>query len=86
MPIETIDFNGVKYPKFQAEGNAMKFAIPTFKELIQPDWVGYDIGCNRPEWCFPGATAIDPAINKFDAMNLPDKNQEYQTNLGSYDP
>lgn len=68
--MEFITFKNKKYPKFQAEGFAAKFAFPFAKEVCKG--VGYDIGCNRLEWCFPGAIAIDPNISKNDdAMNLP---------------
>jgi SAM-dependent methyltransferase len=67
--IKTVEFNGKQYPQFQAEGNAAKYAIPFAKEVCIGE--GYDIGCNRPEWAFPGAVLIDPAINQYDALNLP---------------
>jgi len=73
MPIKTITFNGKFYPALQSDGNAMQFAIPTFKKLIPEDWRGYDIGCNRPEWAYPGAEIIDPEINNYHAMRLPVK-------------
>lgn len=68
--IETIAFKEKIYPKFQSEGNAARFAIP-FAEAVCKG-IGYDIGCNKKEWAFPGAFMIDPTIdNRFDAMNLP---------------
>ncbi|HXP49873.1 MAG TPA: hypothetical protein VN922_07970, partial [Bacteroidia bacterium] len=70
--IETIEFKDEVYPKFQSEGFAAKFAFPFAKEVCIGE--GFDIGCNRKEWAFPGAIMIDPAINKeYDAMKLPDK-------------
>lgn len=73
--ISTVEFNGRQYPEFQAKGNAAQFAIPFAKHFCKG--VGYDIGCNRTEWAFPGATVIDPAIDdRFHANNLPDIPQE----------
>lgn len=68
--IETIEFNGVKYPKFQTDGNASRFCMPFALEVCKG--AGLDIGCNRPEWAFPDAIMVDPALNEFDAYNLPD--------------
>lgn len=55
----------------------MKFAIPFFKELIPEDAKGYDIGCNRPEWAYPGAMMIEPLVSMYDAMNLPVKEVDF---------
>jgi len=74
--IEEIEFNGKKYPMFQSQGNASQFAIPFAKHFCYGD--GYDIGCNRDEWKFPGAQAIDLIIDdKYDAFNLPDREVDY---------
>jgi len=68
--IETIQHNGNSYPKFQAEGFAAKFAIPFAQQVCKG--VGYDVGCNRLQWCLPGAIPVDPSMgNDHDAMNLP---------------
>jgi hypothetical protein len=45
MPIETIDFKGNTYPKFQAEGYAAQFIIPFALKICKG--VGYDIGCMK---------------------------------------
>jgi len=70
--IETIEYKGNTYPKFQSDGFAAKFAFPFAKELCKG--VGVDVGCNREEWKLEGAIAVDPAIEgcPYDAMNLPD--------------
>lgn len=74
--METIKFNNTTYLAFQAQGNAAQFAIPFAKHLCKG--VGFDIGCNRPEWAFPGATPIDLVIDdEFDAYNLPHSNADY---------
>lgn len=77
MPIELIDFKGNNYPRFQSEGFAAQFAFPFAKKLCIG--MGYDIGCNRPEWAFPGAIPIDPALPGcgFDAYNLPPLSADY---------
>lgn len=69
MPIETIEHLGNVYPAFQASGNAMRFVLNFAKEVCKGN--GVDVGCNRLEWCFPGAFPVDPAINEWDAYNFP---------------
>jgi predicted SAM-dependent methyltransferase len=66
--IETITYNDKEYPLFQAHGNAAQFAIPFAKHFCKG--VGYDVGCGKLEWLFPGAVPVDPAINDLDASNL----------------
>lgn len=74
--IETIEFKGEVYPKFQSEGNAAQFAIPFYKHFCLGK--GYDVGCNREEWKFPNAIAIDPALNPvYHATNLPDETVDF---------
>lgn len=75
--IETIEYNGNIYPAIQSTGNAARFAIPFAQEFCTGE-IGYDIGCNRIEWCYPGAIPIDPHITKkWDAMNLPGAGVDY---------
>ena len=66
--MNTIEYKGRKYPKFQDEGNASQFAIPFAKHLCQG--YGVDIGCNRQEWAFPDAIGID--------LNFMDGNDAYE--------
>ena len=74
--MKTIEYNHVIYPAIQGEGNAAQYAIPFAKKFCHG--VGYDIGCNRLEWAFPGATPIDLAfVDGFDAYNLPDNQVDY---------
>jgi predicted SAM-dependent methyltransferase len=73
--IETITFKNESYPKFQSQGNAAKFALPFAMEVCKG--VGFDIGCNRPEWAFPGAVKIDPVLNDWNAFNLPAYKVDY---------
>lgn len=68
--IETITYNNKKYPKFQTEGFASQFAIPYALKVCKGE--GYDIGCNRVEWSFPGSIPIDFTFNDgHHALNLP---------------
>jgi SAM-dependent methyltransferase len=74
--MKTILFNDKLYPAIQAEGNAAQYAIPFAKKFCEG--VGYDIGCNRLDWAFPGAQAIDLEFNdEWDAYNLPDGAVDY---------
>lgn len=71
MPIETIEFKGKTYPKFQSTGNAARFCMAYAKELLKGDVI-LDIGYGQEDWKFPGAIGIDKKDNsEFDAMNLP---------------
>lgn len=62
-----LNYNKKTYPHFQAEGNASQFAIAYAKHFCKGH--GVDIGCNRQEWCFPGAIGID--------LNFKDGNTAY---------
>jgi SAM-dependent methyltransferase len=73
--IDTIIHDDNTYPLFQSEGYASQFAIPYAKHFCKG--IGIDVGCNREEWKFPGAIAIDPAINGFDALNFPHRDLDY---------
>lgn len=70
MPIETIEHNGITYPKFQSSGNAARFVREFAMEVCKG--VGVDVGCNRREWCFPYAMPVDPIMNEWDAYKLPE--------------
>jgi SAM-dependent methyltransferase len=72
--IETILFNNTQYPQFQSVGFASQFAIPYAQHVCKG--VGYDIGCNREEWKYPGATVIDWTFGS-DALNLPEGYVDY---------
>lgn len=74
--METITFKGVTYPAFQASGFAARFAFPFAQEFCKG--VGFDIGCNRAEWSYPGSILIDPLLQpEYDAMNLPPIQVDY---------
>lgn len=74
--IETITHAGNVYPKFQSEGNAAQFVLPFAKHFCSG--YGVDIGCAKPEWAFPGASLVDPAIDpSCDAMNFPHEDLDY---------
>ena len=74
--IEIIKFKNNIYPKFQSDGFASKFIFP-FAECVCKG-IGYDIGCMKKEWSFPGSIPIDIAFDDgFHALNLPTKNVDY---------
>jgi len=74
--IETIIYKNNIYPKFQSVGNASQFAIPFAKHVC--NGIGYDIGCMKEDWSFPGSIPIDISFeNGFSALKLPEKNVDY---------
>ncbi len=68
--IETIEYKGTIYPKLVTEWNAAQYAIPFAKHFCSG--TGFDIGTHKREWSFPGAIPIDPELNEWDAMHLPE--------------
>ena len=79
--IHTLIHNNTRVPAFQAEGFAAKFAIPFAQQVCTG--IGYDIGCNRPEWSYVDkdgqkSIPIDPLFSTaYDAYNLPDVRVDY---------
>lgn len=74
--MQVIEYKGETYPHFQSIGNASQFAIPYAKYFCKGN--GYDIGCMKPEWSFPGSTPIDLDFDDpYDANNLPDGQVDY---------
>lgn len=70
--MKVIEYKNNIYPFFQSQGFAAKFAFPFAKEVCKG--VGFDIGCNRKEWCFPNAIGIDLLFNTgHHALFLPHK-------------
>ncbi len=68
--IDKIAYKGNIYPKHQALGNGTQFAIPYALHYCRG--VGYDVGCMKKEWAFPGAIPIDISFDDgFHALNLP---------------
>jgi len=68
--MELISYKNKTYPKFQSEGHAAQFAIPYAKHFCKGH--GYDIGCMKKEWAFPGSIPIDIDFeDPWDALNLP---------------
>jgi predicted SAM-dependent methyltransferase len=65
--MNTLNYKNKTYPHFQAEGNASQFAIPFAKHFCKG--YGIDVGCNRQDWCFPGAIGVD--------LNFKDGNTAY---------
>ena len=74
--MKIIKFKGQKELEFQSLGNAAQFAIPYAKYLCSG--MGYDIGCRKKEWAYPGSIPIDISFNDgYHALNLPNKNVDY---------
>lgn len=74
--MDFVEFDGRRYPAYEAEGNAAQFAMPFAKKWCQGE--GLDIGCNRSEWAYPGAQMIDLEIeDEWSAFHLPDKKYDY---------
>jgi len=74
--MEIIEHENKIYPIFQTKGYAAKFTLPFATEMLFGE--GLDIGCNRPEWAFPGAKLIDLEIDdEWDAYNLPEEEYDY---------
>lgn len=74
--MQVIEFKNKKYPYFQGQGNASQFAIPFAKHFCKGR--GYDIGCMKPEWSFPGSIPIDLDFDDpWDANNLPEGEIDY---------
>lgn len=70
--IETIEFKGERYPKFQTNGNAARFCMPFALEVLKDCSLVFDICPNRAEWSYPGSILIDKELDdEYHAMNLP---------------
>jgi len=71
--MDLIEFNGVKYPQFQTEGNMTQYSLPFATKFCKGR--GYDIGCNRKEWALPWAIPVDLMIddNDYEALKLPEQ-------------
>ena len=74
--MELIEFNKNSYPKYQSQGNAAKFVMPFAQQVCRGR--GFDIGCMKIEWSFPGSRPIDISFNDgYHALNLPEQNIDY---------
>jgi len=74
--IDYIEYKGDKYPSFQTIGNASQFAIPFAKHFCKG--FGYDIGCMKKEWSFPGSYPIDLSFyDEWHSNKLPSTPPEY---------
>jgi len=74
--MEAINYKGKVYPSFQAHGNASQFAIPYARHFCKGQ--GFDIGCMKREWAFPGSIPIDISFNDgYDAYYLPNRQVNY---------
>ncbi len=73
--MKTIEYKGRHYPAFQAEGNAAQYILPFALKVCKGR--GVDIGCAKPEWAFPGALLVDPAINGLHSTGFPMRDLDY---------
>jgi len=74
--LEPINYKGEKYPFFQKNGFAAKYAFPFAAEVCKGE--GYDIGCMKTEWSLPGSIPIDICFDDgWSALNLPRNNVDY---------
>lgn len=71
-----IKFKDKIYPSFQLDGNAARFCRPFAEEICKG--FGYDVGCMKKEWSFPGSIPIDLSFEDgYHALNLPEKRADY---------
>jgi SAM-dependent methyltransferase len=76
--LKTITYKGSTYPYFQSSGFALRFVKPFADEFLKDKKVGFDIGCMKPEWSYPGSIPVDLSINDpYDAYNLPPVDVDY---------
>jgi SAM-dependent methyltransferase len=69
--MKTINFKGIEYPHFQAEGFAAQFAFPFAQKVCTGN--GVDVGCMKKEWSYPGSIPVDISFSdELHALNLPD--------------
>ncbi len=74
--MQVIEYKGDQYPYFQSIGNASQFAIPFAQHFCIGK--GYDIGCMKVDWAYPGSIPIDLSFNDpWDANHLPDGQVDY---------
>jgi predicted SAM-dependent methyltransferase len=69
--IDVIQYKNKEYPLLQTQGFASQYAIPFALKFCKG--TGYDIGCMKKEWAFPGSIPIDIDFkdDPWDATNLP---------------
>ena len=74
--MQVLNYKGDVYPYFQSIGNASQFAIPYAKHFCKG--FGYDIGCMKKEWSFPGSYPIDLSFyDEWHSNKLPSTPPEY---------
>ena len=74
--MDSIEFRGKQYPRFQSLGNASQFAIPFAMHVCKGK--GYDIGFGKEEWKLPNAIGIDRNLNNsYHADSLPDEQVDF---------
>jgi SAM-dependent methyltransferase len=74
--IETIEFKGEVYPKFQSTGGASFYCRPFALSVLSGE--GLDIGFGKEEWKYPDAIGVDLTLNNgYHAYNLPEGKFDY---------
>lgn len=74
--MEIIKYKNKSYPSFHVDGNATQYALPFAKKFCKG--FGLDIGCNRQEWCLPGAIGVDKNFDDGnDAYNFSYENLDF---------
>jgi len=74
--MEYVIYKEKKYPFYQSIGFAAQFIFPYVSYVCKG--VGYDIGCMKKEWAYPGAIPVDKVFDdEWDAFNLPESNVDY---------
>jgi hypothetical protein len=74
--MQVVEYKGDQYPYFQSIGNASQFAIPFAQHFCIGK--GYDIGCMKVDWAYPGSIPIDLSFNDpWDANHLPKGQVDY---------
>ena len=70
--VDTVEFKGVSYPKYQCLGNAQQFSRPFALHVLKGE-NGLDIGYGKPEWKFERGQGIDinDKSDDYHADNLP---------------
>lgn len=76
MSIDLIKYRGYEYPALQAMAHMGQYVVPFASKFCVGK--GYDIGCGKLEWCFPGAIPVDICLEDgLSAMSLPEKEVDY---------
>ena len=74
--IKTLKYKEKDYPYLQQDGFAAQYTFPFAQKFCAG--TGYDIGCMKKEWAFPGSIPIDSDFDDpWDAYSLPKGDVDY---------